>query len=272
MKQHIKRAFQIALVPLVAALVFLEQTLIRCLNMVTTAIAAWPPIAKLESQLVRLPPYWALLTFVTPSLLILPIKLSAFWFGVHHRYGLALGSVIVGKLLATAILAMVVISSRSPVAPQSTYAKRTLPIHSMGPINAASLTADGKAALYGTSSGLWRYDLETGALSQPIARVGDGEVSFVEALPDGSFVLSTRSDREQRIELAYPKTWPQFSLQKPSDLFVMSGAGAAAPSAPADAIDRISKVGPVMPRRIRSPARTGAEPSTAESFTSVLLL
>jgi hypothetical protein len=105
MKQHIKRALQIALVPLAAAIVFLEQTLIRCLNMVTAAIAAWPPIAKLESRLVRLPPYWALLTFVTPSLLILPIKLSAFWFGMHHRYGLALGSVILGKLLATAILA-----------------------------------------------------------------------------------------------------------------------------------------------------------------------
>ena len=105
MKQHIKRALQMALVPLAAAIVFFEQTLIRYLNMVTAAIAGWLPIARLEAWLVRLPPYWALLTFVTPSLLILPIKLSAFWFGMHHRYGLALGSVILGKLLATAILA-----------------------------------------------------------------------------------------------------------------------------------------------------------------------
>ena len=105
MKQHIKRALQIALVPFAAAIVFLEQTLIRCLNMVTAAIAGWPPIARLEARLMRLPPYWALLTFVTPSVLILPIKLSAFWFGMHHHYGLALGSVILGKLLGTAILA-----------------------------------------------------------------------------------------------------------------------------------------------------------------------
>ena len=105
MKQHLKRALQIALLPFAAAIVFFEQTLIRYLNMVTAAIAGWPPIARLEAWLVRLPPYWALLTFVTPSLLILPIKLSAFWFGMHHRYGLALGSVILGKLLATAILA-----------------------------------------------------------------------------------------------------------------------------------------------------------------------
>jgi hypothetical protein len=105
MKQHLKRALQIALVPLAAAIVFVEQTLIRYLNMVTAAIAGWPPIARLEARLVRLPPYWALLTFAAPSILILPVKLSAFWFGVHHRYGLALGSVILGKLLATAILA-----------------------------------------------------------------------------------------------------------------------------------------------------------------------
>lgn len=105
MKQHLKRALQIALVPLAAAIVFFEQTIIRYLNMVTAAIAGWPPIARLEAWLVRLPPYRALLTFIAPSILILPVKLSAFWFGMHHRYGLALASVILGKLLATAILA-----------------------------------------------------------------------------------------------------------------------------------------------------------------------
>lgn len=105
MKQHLKRALQMALVPFAAAIVFFEQTLIRYLNLVTAAIAAWPPIARLEAWLMRLPPYWALLTFATPSVLILPVKLAAFWFGMHGRYGLALGSVILGKLLGTAILA-----------------------------------------------------------------------------------------------------------------------------------------------------------------------
>jgi hypothetical protein len=105
MKQHLKRALEIALVPLAAAIVFFEQTLIRYLNRVTAAVAAWPPIARLEGWLVRLPPYWALVAFVAPSILILPIKLAAVWFGVHERYGLALASVVLGKLLATAILA-----------------------------------------------------------------------------------------------------------------------------------------------------------------------
>jgi hypothetical protein len=105
MKQQLKRALQIVLVPFAAAIVFFEQTLIRYLNRVTAALAGWPPIARLEAWLKRLPPYWALLTFATPSILILPVKVAAFWFGMHGRYGLALGSVILGKLLGTAILA-----------------------------------------------------------------------------------------------------------------------------------------------------------------------
>ena len=105
MKQQLKRALQIVLVPFAAAIVFFEQTLIRYLNMVTAAIAGWPPIARLEAWLVRLPPYWALTAFVAPSVLILPIKAAAFWFGIHGRYEMAVTSVIVGKLLATAILA-----------------------------------------------------------------------------------------------------------------------------------------------------------------------
>jgi hypothetical protein len=105
MKQHLKRALQMALVPLAAAIVFFEQTLIRYLNKVTAALAAWPPIARLEARLARLPPYGALLTFVAPSILLLPIKFAAFWFGVHGHYSAALASVIVGKLLATAIVA-----------------------------------------------------------------------------------------------------------------------------------------------------------------------
>ena len=80
MKQHLKRALEVALVPLAAAIVFFEQTLIRYLNRVMAAVAAWPPIARLEAWLVRLPPYWALLAFVAPSILILPIKLATVWF------------------------------------------------------------------------------------------------------------------------------------------------------------------------------------------------
>jgi len=105
MKRHLKRGLEIVLVFLAAAFVFFEQTLIRYLNNVMVAVAARPPIARLEAWLVTLPPYVALLAFVAPSLLILPIKVVALWFGMHGKYVLALVTLILGKLLATAILA-----------------------------------------------------------------------------------------------------------------------------------------------------------------------
>jgi hypothetical protein len=105
MKQHLKRALEIAIVPLVAAIVFFEQTLIKYLNVAMAAVARWPPIAKVEAWLVRLPPYAALAAFVTPSILILPIKLIALGFAAMGHYALALASLIVGKMLGTAVLA-----------------------------------------------------------------------------------------------------------------------------------------------------------------------
>ena len=105
MKQHLKRALQMALVPLAAAIVFFEQTLIRYLNKVTAALAAWPPIARLEARLTTLPPWAAVLAFAAPSIIILPVKVSALWFAAHHRFVLATGAVVLGKILATAILA-----------------------------------------------------------------------------------------------------------------------------------------------------------------------
>jgi len=105
MKQHLKRALEIVIVPLAAAIVFFEQTLIACLNAAMAAVARWPPVAKVEARLVRLPPYAALAAFVAPSILILPIKLIALWFAAMGHYGMALGAVIAGKMLGTAVLA-----------------------------------------------------------------------------------------------------------------------------------------------------------------------
>jgi hypothetical protein len=36
---------------------------------------------------------------------VLPVKLSAVWFALHHHYGLSVASVVVGKMLATALVA-----------------------------------------------------------------------------------------------------------------------------------------------------------------------
>jgi len=105
MNPQLKRALEIAVVPFAAAVVFVEQVLIRYLNVMMAAVARWPVIARFEAWLMSLPPWAAVLAFALPSIIILPVKVSALWFAAHHRFALATGSVVLGKILATAILA-----------------------------------------------------------------------------------------------------------------------------------------------------------------------
>jgi hypothetical protein len=104
MDSYRRRITNLLLLPLAAAVVFFEQVLIRWLNVVMAALARWPPVKRLEARLVRLPPYAALLVFGAPSILILPVKLSAVWFVVHGQYSLAVSVVVAAKLVATAMV------------------------------------------------------------------------------------------------------------------------------------------------------------------------
>lgn len=105
MKRHLKRALELALVPLAAAIVFVEEVLLRYLGLAMAALAKWPPVARLEAWLAGLPPWAALLAFVAPSTLVLPVKLAAVWFALNGKFALATASILLGKMLATALLA-----------------------------------------------------------------------------------------------------------------------------------------------------------------------
>jgi hypothetical protein len=105
MESPLKRALELLIVPLAAAVVFFEQTLIRMLNAITAVVARWAPIAALEAWLRKQPPWIAVLAFVAPSILILPIKFSAIYFVAHRHFMMAIVAVVIGKVLATAIVA-----------------------------------------------------------------------------------------------------------------------------------------------------------------------
>ena len=105
MKLHIKRILELALIPVAAAIVFIEDTLLHYLGLAMARLAKWPPIAELEARLRRLPPWAALVAFVAPSLVVLPVKLAAVWFALHHQFTLSAASIVAGKLLATALVA-----------------------------------------------------------------------------------------------------------------------------------------------------------------------
>lgn len=105
MKHHLKRALELLFVPVMAAIVFIEDVLLRYLGLAMARLAKWPPVARLESWLRGLPPWAALIAFVAPSAIVLPVKLSAVWFALHHQYGLSVASIVIGKMLATALVA-----------------------------------------------------------------------------------------------------------------------------------------------------------------------
>jgi hypothetical protein len=123
MKQHLKYALEVILVPVAAAIVFFEQVLIRALNAATAVFARWAPIAALERWLKKQPPYVALTAFVAPSILILPIKFSAIFFAAHRHFMMAIVAVVIGKVLATAIVARLYVVLRPTLMTIGWFAK-----------------------------------------------------------------------------------------------------------------------------------------------------
>ena len=105
MKRHVKRALELLLMPLAAAIVFVEDVLLHYLGVAMAAFAKWPPVARLEAWFARLPPWGALIAFIAPSALVLPIKLAAVGFALHGKFARATASVLLGKMLATALVA-----------------------------------------------------------------------------------------------------------------------------------------------------------------------
>ncbi len=90
---------------ILALLILFEEWGWEPLRRVFALIAKLPVIRQFEALLKRLPPRWAFVVLILPSLLILPIKLLAVWLVAQGRYGLGVALVIGAKLVGTALLA-----------------------------------------------------------------------------------------------------------------------------------------------------------------------
>ncbi|KQV50674.1 hypothetical protein ASC95_15085 [Pelomonas sp. Root1217] len=88
-----------------AVLILFEEWGWEPLRRVFALIAKLPVIRQFEALLKRLPPRWAFVVLLLPSLLILPIKLLAVWLVAEGRYGLGVALVVGAKLIGTALLA-----------------------------------------------------------------------------------------------------------------------------------------------------------------------
>ena len=107
MRRFLKRLFTPPLVLFAALLMLLEETLIVWLQRLMAAIAALPWIAALEARAARLPPYPAMILFLLPGIVLLPVKLGALWLVAHGQLVLGAVIIIVGKVVGTAIAARI---------------------------------------------------------------------------------------------------------------------------------------------------------------------
>lgn len=88
-----------------ALLILFEEWGWEPLRRAFALLARLPLIRQCEALLRRLPPRWALLALVLPSLLILPVKLLALWLVAQGHLVAGVGLVIAAKLVGTALLA-----------------------------------------------------------------------------------------------------------------------------------------------------------------------
>ncbi|WP_379741536.1 hypothetical protein [Massilia sp. GCM10023247] len=98
------------LAPLVytaALLLLLEEWLWRLGSAVAAGLATWPPLRALENGVRRLPPYWALLVFALPGLMLLPIKLLALLAIAHGHAAWGVAVFVLAKLGGAVVVARI---------------------------------------------------------------------------------------------------------------------------------------------------------------------
>lgn len=103
------------LAPLVypaALFLLLEDWLWDCGVRLTAGLAHWRPLRWLERRIGALPPYPALVLFLLPVLLLLPVKLAALYAMAcgHALAGLAV--IVLAKLVSAAIVARIYVLTR----------------------------------------------------------------------------------------------------------------------------------------------------------------
>ena len=90
---------------LLAVIILFEEWGWEPLRRAFALLAKLPVIRQVEALLKRLPPRWAFVVLVLPSLLILPIKLLAVWLVARGKVALGVGVIIAAKVGGTALLA-----------------------------------------------------------------------------------------------------------------------------------------------------------------------
>ncbi|HOB96650.1 MAG TPA: hypothetical protein PK306_10220 [Aquabacterium sp.] len=90
---------------LLALLILFEEWGWEPLQRALARLGRLPLLRQLEAWIARLPPHAALVVFVVPALLLLPVKLAALALIAHGQRLLGLAVIVAAKLVGTAIVA-----------------------------------------------------------------------------------------------------------------------------------------------------------------------
>lgn len=94
-----------ALLAIPAALLLLvEEWIWDNFVRLTTWVARLPIFRRIEAMVQRLPPWAAVTAFVVPFLVLLPIKLAAFWLMGTGKLRTGVAVYVAGKVVGTAVL------------------------------------------------------------------------------------------------------------------------------------------------------------------------
>lgn len=104
-RRTLKRLLMPPMVVIAALIMFFEEWLWHHLVTLTAKIARAPIFRRFEAWLAKQSPYTAVIIFLLPGLLLLPVKLAALYFITHHHPGKGLLVIILAKLIGTAIVA-----------------------------------------------------------------------------------------------------------------------------------------------------------------------
>jgi hypothetical protein len=103
----VKRLLAAPFVVLATILILMEDWLWDDLARLAAAIGRLPIFRQLETFIIKLPPYGALVFFAAPSLLLVPVKLAALYFLSHGQATLGMATVVGAKLVGTALVARI---------------------------------------------------------------------------------------------------------------------------------------------------------------------
>ena len=99
-----RRGLRAVLLGMASVVLFVEEWGWRPLAACVAWFARWPPLARLEDAVRRLPPMGALVLFIVPAVLLFPVKLAALWLMNAGHAALGIAIIVAAKLLGTALV------------------------------------------------------------------------------------------------------------------------------------------------------------------------